>query len=165
MEELAKFIRGLSDIFPTLKLEDRKVDGAEDVEAVRQEIADALATLKVDISDKLALVDSIPEELRSEEAIAKLSVEAEAGRTYKSDLVETAIKEGVRANGNEFDEKHWRAYLDEQTDLAIIRASVESFKKAADLKLKPGQETRIEDDVPTSTAKIHVVPAEAYKVG
>ncbi len=92
MEELAKFIRGLSDIFPTLKLEDRKVDGAEDVEAVRQEIADALATLKVDISDKLALVDSIPEELRSAEAIATLTVEAEAGRTYKSDLVETAIQ-------------------------------------------------------------------------
>ena len=165
MEELAKFIRGLSDIFPTLKLEDRKVDGAEDVEAVRQEIADALATLKVDISDKLALVDSIPEELRSAEAIATLTVEAEAGRTYKSDLVETAIKEGVRANGNEFDEKHWRAYLDEQTDLAVIKASIDSFRKAADAKLVAGQETRTEDDIPTSTAKIAIVPAEAYKVG
>jgi len=165
MEKLVEFIRGLSDMFPTLKLTDRKVEGAEDVDAVRQEIADALVALKADVSDKLALVESIPEELRSEEAIAQLSVEAEAGRTYKSDLVETAIKEGVRANGNEFDEKHWRAFLAEQTDLKVIQASIASFTKTADAKLSPGRETRTEDDVPTSTAKIAVVPEEAYHVG
>ena len=165
MEKLVEFIRGLSDMFPTLKLTDRKVEGAEDVDAVRQEIADALVALKADVSDKLALVESIPEELRSEEAIAQLSVEAEAGRTYKSDLVETAIKEGVRANGNEFDEKHWRAFLAEQTDLKVIQASIASFTKTADAKLSPGRETRTEDDVPTSAAKIAVVPEEAYHVG
>ena len=165
MEELVTFIRGLSDMFPTLKLTDRKVESAEDVDAVRQEIADALVALKADVSDKLALVESIPEELRSEKAIAQLSVEAEAGRTYKSDLVDQAIKEGVRSSGNEFDEKHWRAYLTEQTDLAVIKASINSFRKEADAKLKAGQQTRDEDDVPTSTAKIHVVPSEAYKVG
>lgn len=165
MEELIKFIRGLSDIFPALKLEDRKVEDAKDVAAVRQEIADALAASTADVSDKLALVESIPEELRSEEAIAQLFVEAEAGRTYKSDLVGQAVKEGIRANGNEFDEKHWRAYLTEQTDLEVIKASAESFRKTADANLDPGQKSRTEDNVPTSTAKVHVVPAEAYKVG
>ena len=165
MEELVTFIRGLSDMFPTLKLTDRKVESAEDVDAVRQEIAGALEASTADISDKLALVESIPEELRSEKAIAQLSVEAEAGRTYKSDLVDRAIAEGIREDGNDFDEEHWRAFHTAQTDLAVIKASVDSFKKAADLKLDPGQRTRTVDDIPTSTAKIAVVPAEAYKVG
>jgi len=165
MEELTAFIRSLDDMFPTLKLADRKVEGAEDVTAVRDEISKSLVALTADISDKLALAETIPEELRSVEAITKLTVEAAAGRQYKSDLVELALKEGVRANGNDFDMEHWKRFLTEQTDLEVIKASVASFKKAADGKVDPGRKTKTVDDIPVSTVKIPVVPAEAYKVG
>jgi len=165
MEELIAFIRSLDDMFPTLKLSDRKVEGTEDVDSVRKAISELLDAKTADISDKLALVEAIPEELRSEAAVATLIVEAEAGRQYKADLVEQALKEGVRANGNDFDREHWTTFLSEQTDLAVIRASVASFRKAADAKVQPGQKTRTEDDTPVVTAKVPVVPAEAYKIG
>lgn len=97
------------------------------------------------------------EELAAE--VASLTVAAEQGRELRAELVDDTIKWGIRADGNDFNEKSWRELL-KSADLETIRGFKAQFEKKAKDALNTGRTTEIQTKSKPSTGEY---PAEAYK--
>lgn len=165
MEQLLTFVRSLSEIFPDRGLDKIEMKEDSDISEVRKSISEAVEEIRSETGASLKIIEAIPEDLRSVEKVTELVKESGWGRSYKEDLIKDTIAEGIRAHGNDFDQDHWRSYLEGQTEMEPIRKARDSFRKAADQKIQPGQKSRAEDNQPRLTAKAPAIPDTAHKMG
>ena len=147
-----------------------RAEDAKDVERILSDIGTLMVGEIVTSKEDRELLDIIPEELRSTEKITELLEAADHGRQYKKDLIDQALEEGVRAQGNDFDKEHWENYLGSQSDLKVIRDTIDSFRKMADAKLKAGRKTKDGEEPPEGDehpGEMELstgLPPEAFKV-
>ncbi len=78
---------------------------------------------------------------------AELAPLADAGRTYRADLIDQAITEGKRAYGTSFPEEQKRQSL-ERSSLEEIKCDLTLWKAAGDEKFKQGRQTTDGDPDP-----------------
>lgn len=92
---------------------------------------------------------------------ARLRVLAADGETYRNDLIEQALTEGVRAQGNAFPKEIQRGLL-EKASIAEIKKVRDGFKAAGDERLKGGRQTvdAVEEPQPMKVT----IPAAAFAV-
>lgn len=118
-----------------------------------------------------AVVTGIPE-LRSKspvEAItwlveenARLRPLADMGRTYRNDLIEEALSEGVRAMGNLFPLEQYRGMLS-VANLDAIKAIRASFQEQAKLRFPGGAQINETKEKPVVPVVTEPVNAEAHR--
>lgn len=118
--------------------------GASDtLDEAASKIADLLARVAGDDEDDEEEGESERvTELRGQVAtlearVAELTPLAEMGRQYRADLIEDALKEGVRLFGNDFRRETHRAMLERST-LEEIKAIKGDWERAAVTKLGAG---------------------------
>jgi hypothetical protein len=93
------------------------------------------------------------------ERFTVLEAQAEEGRQYRSDLISTALAEGVRAHGNDFDKDGYRIIL-ESSSLSAIKRMTADWKKIADATLPSGRQSQ--DTTESRKSTVVLVPDEAY---
>lgn len=118
-----------------------------------------------------AVVTGIPE-LRSKspvEAItwlveenARLRPLADMGRTYRHDLIEEALSEGVRAMGNLFPLEQYRGMLS-VANLDAIKAIRASFQEQAKLRFPGGAQINETKEKPATPVVTEPVNAAAHR--
>lgn len=84
---------------------------------------------------------------------------ADDGRTYRKDLIDEAIKQGVRLYGNDFKAESYRSML-EASPLEMIRTTSEDWKKAADKGLAAGRQSQQDEEAEKKV--VSQEPDEAY---
>lgn len=85
---------------------------------------------------------------------------AEIGRRYRSNLIEEALKEGVRAFGNTFNVEGRRSLLD-KLEIAEIETFRDDWRSQADAVLPRGRQTVDDKSAPAPEAPL-AVPVGAY---
>ncbi len=89
---------------------------------------------------------------------------ADDGRTYRGDLIDEAIKQGVRAMGTDFGEEAYRATL-ENNSIEVIKRFSSDWQRMADANLAGGRLTTEEnDDGKPKTKTQRRRPIGAHKV-
>lgn len=91
--------------------------------------------------------------------IRRLQPLADAGSAYRTQLIDEAIIEGTRANGNDFKVESYRGILN-TADLDVIKRMRDDWKTVADRGLTAGRQTT---DTPSRALVENVIPASAYK--
>ncbi|MDU9695155.1 hypothetical protein O0Q50_28565 [Priestia aryabhattai] len=79
------------------------------------------------------------------EGVKQLKVEAEQGRQYAADLVDQAVAERVRAQGDGFNAEAYKTMLVRAADLDYIKSEIESYKEMAGQRFTPGRHTNPDD--------------------
>lgn len=127
--------------------------------ALQQRLSDALDIPDLRETDEPdAFVDKLQTELASlreqntvlTDKLADLKDSAEDGKAYRQDRIDEAVRQGIRAYGDAFDEAYHRAYY---ADLPLekIQEHIDHNKKKADTVLPAGR----------STTDTHTPPAKA----
>lgn len=94
--------------------------------------------------------------------VKNLEPQAADGRAYRTDLIATALAEGVRAHGNDFDKPTYEAMLT-NAPLATIKRMAADWQKTADAVLPAGRHTVDDDQTPAPQTKtVSRVPDAAY---
>jgi hypothetical protein len=112
--------------------------------------------------DPLAAVREVVDEL------VRIRPEAEDGRAYRASLIESALEEGVRAFGNEFDKTTYTGVLEKSSIQTIIRFRDDWAKAArAPGGLPAGRQTADvgAQDAARKTAVGSPVPDYAFRAG
>lgn len=95
-----------------------------------------------------------------QQRVKELEPQAEEGRQYRVDLIKTALEEGVRAQGNEFDSALYEENLG-RSSIAVIKRFTADWKKVADEKLKGGRASTETETREAVVVNGHI-PDEAY---
>ena len=120
---------------------------AEAAPAAARSVADIQAILaeagiaEADRADVVAGVRFLARRFKEE------SVMAEVGRTYRANLIEEALKEGVRAFGNSFNVEGRRSLL-EKLEIAEIESFRDDWRAQADQIFPRGRQTQEEKIAP-----------------
>lgn len=117
-------------------------------------------------SEPLAAVrDLLADHEKAQAEIERLRPLADDGQQYRADLIEEALAEGVRANGDDFALETYRGML-EAAPLSQIRQMRDDWARLAKARFPGGrqtQETEQPDDE-TDPQPVRVVPDSAYQV-
>lgn len=92
----------------------------------------------------------------------RLRPQADLGAKYRADLIEDALAEGVRAQGNDFARETYAGLLNGTADLEAIKRMRDDWKRQAEAAVPTGRAT-VDDDAPTDLTKRRRVPAAAYR--
>lgn len=95
----------------------------------------------VDAETAVVLIDKLATR------VLALELQAEDGRKYREDLVATAMTEGTRAYGNDFNAEKYKRLL-ASAPLEDIMSVTADFKKVADVVLPSGRSTVDDDQTP-----------------
>jgi hypothetical protein len=108
-------------------------------------IVDVMSTV-AELTTEIATLRAGAAELETLRAkVVTLEGEAADGRAYRADLLETALAEGVRAMGDEFDAEKWLATLQRMTP-EQIRVMAANWTRLGDAKFPGGRQS---EDPPT----------------
>lgn len=119
-----------------------------------------LAELAV-IEGKLATANGELEAVRAK--VVELEPQATEGRQYRSDLVEEALVEGVRAKGDKFDAPGWKADL-EKLSLERVKAWRDEWASQAGERLPSGRQSVDADEREKPQAStVQIVPDSAFR--
>lgn len=150
--------------------EGNKMDYEKLVADIRAEldIADddkVLDSLKAIVAEnqRLAEVEQNWQELG--ERVKELEPLAEEGRTYRDDLVEQALAEGIRAYGDKFDKETYETML-RSASLDVIKRMKDDWQSLGDDRFPRGRQTTDEGQPAPEQGKknrVHV-PESAYRV-
>ena len=110
--------------------------------------------LNISLSDN---PDEVMQSLQAEvqvlrEKIERLSHDAEAGSTYRQARIDEAIKQGIRAYGEHFDEEYHRAYYAE-LPMEQLEKHIAHNKKMGDAVLPTGRRTSDSHEPPPEALK------------
>lgn len=95
----------------------------------------------------------------------RLAKEADDGRTYRADLIEATLSEGVRAYGATFPVEEYRAQFTGAT-LAFIKTNRDLWTAQAGEKLQPGRQSAdVGDPEPPAPETVSAVQRMAYAAG
>ena len=107
---------------------------------------DVLEKVKTEVGDLRDTVETQKDE------IADLTKAAEDGKAYREARVEEAIKQGVRAYGDEFDEEYHREYYGDMP-LEKLETHIAQNKKKGDTALSGGRSTTDDHEPPPERNK------------
>jgi hypothetical protein len=186
MEQLRAILFGLTSMFAKtssgsprerslsdLATRAEKVQDEVGLAAIGTELAEQVRDLLNEYQSHRELVAALPEDSRTVEAVQDILARAEDGKSHKNGLVESAIAEGVRFEGETFDQAHWKPVL-ERMPLANLSRQKDIWKAEADSKLAAGRKSKESSDgglaVPkkedkTPPQKSTGLPDEIYAVG
>lgn len=154
--------------FAGVELEDgqtpRKVQRMNEQQFAR--LTDILVSAKVVPADQRETLDE-DGALQAADKLAKrvsdLEPQAADGRQYRNDLVSEALAEGVRAQGQGFDEETYKAMLT-NAPLATIKRMRGDWQKIGDERLQGGRQSFDGDQTPQPAARVvSHIPATAYQ--
>ena len=94
----------------------------------------AVETIQAEVTSLREQVETLRDEK------ADLLLDAEDGKAYRKAQVDEAIKQGIRAYGDDFDEEYHREYYGD-LPLDKLEKHIEHNKKMADAKLPAGRST------------------------
>lgn len=94
-----------------------------------------------------------------QQRVAELEPAAKDGQQYRSDLVEEALAEGVRAQGEDFDSETYEETL-RNAPIKVIKRMRDDWKKTADAVLPSGRMTKEEQGQKKTATVTH--PDSAY---
>ena len=97
---------------------------------------------------------------------ARLRPLADEGRAYRAAILEEALTEGVRAQGDAFKREQWESWL-KAMPLEAVREHRDTWKQQGDAKLPGGRATREDADPKADTAvktERTATPAAAHRV-
>ena len=125
-----------------------KVRDALDLKDVRStdEPDTVLEKAKEEVTDLREQVETQRDE------IADLQTDAEDGKAYRDARVEEAIKQGIRAYGDDFDEEYHREYYGDMP-LEKLETHIAQNKKKADAALPAGRSTSDDHEPPPERNK------------
>lgn len=92
--------------------------------------------------------------------IAALEPQAKEGVQYRTDLIEAALAEGVRAQGNDFDRELYGSML-KDAPVAVIKRMRDDWKKVADQTLPAGRVSS-DGNEQARPKKVNLHPDSAY---
>ena len=140
-------------------------NASQDVDTARQQIVttlrEALDLKDVRSTDKPETVlEKVTGEVTSlrtqietqKDEIADLQAAAEDGKAYRQARVEEALKQGVRAYGDEFDEEYHREYYGDMP-LEKLETHIAQNKKKGDAALSSGRSTSDDHEPPPEQNK------------
>lgn len=148
---------GSMDVFEQERLEIAESDERPLANALRQALTNA--GIKTQNHEVVGCIRRLGTEL------SQLRSLADDGRQYRTDLIEEALAEGVRAHGDEFAQETYRGML-EQSSIEVIKRMRDDWKAIGDKRFLGGRQTEDgdpsagADDVPVTADD---VPITAYK--
>lgn len=130
---------------------------------LRSQVAAVLSAREIEIADLKTKTTATNDErvARLEAEVERLRPLADDGTAYRSDLIEDALSEGVRAHGSPFPKETQRALL-EKASISEIKTIRDSFKAIGNSNFKGGRQT-IEATEEGKPAVIKI-PAAAFAV-
>ena len=99
----------------------------------------------------------------SVDGVKTLKREAEQGRQYVTDQIDTAVKSRVRAQGDAFNEENYRQMLTRSADLDYIKEEIETYDRLAKDTLVPGRQTEPDDPGRHEEPEDDVVVSETFE--
>lgn len=128
-------------IFPAVNgrqadTEDTHMDLEQAFEQIRAILAETSAPEGVEITEAVRWLAGEVERLRPL---------ADAGRQYRTDLIEQALKEGVRAVGETFQQEAYRGML-ENSSMEVIKRMAADWKAIGDKRFQSGRQTTDEGE-------------------
>ena len=113
------------------------------------------------LADKLEEATSRVGELEAE--AAELRIAAEDGKTYRVDLIEDALSNGVRAFGNNFERKTYEDML-KASPLNVIKRLRDDWAVVGDAAFEGGRKSQDNGEAPATSRKRKMnVPESAYR--
>lgn len=137
--------------------------GEEEMDLEKRVITTALNTGLVpkDQQDTLNVDGALTIIEQAGQRVKALEALADDGRAYRKDMVDEAIKQGVRLYGNEFKQEQYRAML-ESSSLEMIRQTAQDWKVLADKTLPQGRHSEGDDTREQGRKVVQHDPVEAY---
>lgn len=153
----------LEEIRTALKLD----EDADVVATVTDLRSQALRVTSLE-DDRNALADRLEAANRRiselDDEIDTLQVDAENGRTYRTDLIEEALSAGVRAHGNKFDRAVYEGTL-QSAPLSTIKRMRDDWMLIGDTEFSGGRRSVDSSEAPPNQRRRGVhVPETAYRV-
>lgn len=91
--------------------------------------------------DDIALRNELGKDFSSVEAIRQMKKEAQQGRRYLSDMVDSAVSARVKAQGDTFNAESYKNMLVTWGDIDAIKDEAESYEKASQQRFTAGRQT------------------------
>ena len=123
----------------------REALGLKDVRST-----DALDTVIEKAKTEIGSIRTTVEEQRDE--IADLQADAEDGKAYRQARIDEAIKQGIRSEGDDFDEEYHREYYGDMP-LEKLETHIAKNKERADKALPAGRSTTDTHEPPPENEK------------
>ena len=149
--------------------EHRETPGGEDEDMA---LADTLRTLVAESGISDLPEDPIEAVRAMNRELERLRPLADAGRTYRVDLIQDALSEGERAFGESFQREQREALL-AKLDLEDIKAMRDDWRSVGDQTFQTGRVTKDEDEAEVEVTSVpgrsrdtkvkRELPATAYK--
>jgi len=149
-----------------LKRKVPKGDNAMDYQATVEKLARVLECESPEVEEKIrGLVNDLDQALAKQDELKSL---AEDGRAYRKDVIETALANGRKLFGEDFDEDSYREQWDDKVSVTFVKKVSDDWKRIADAKFPNGRQTQdgeSEDDQRDNKPKpvdLNPVPDSAY---
>lgn len=146
--------------FDALKKQKRKGVEQMDINEIRAAIKDGKLNItdlrkvmednqvRFESQEDVAIRNELGEDNANVESIKRMKAEAEAGRQYKTDLIDAAVASRVAVQGEEFNAESYKKML-ARADIEFIKEERESYDKLKASKFSSGRQvgnTNEEDD-------------------
>ena len=96
-------------------------------------------------ADDIALRNELGREYIKPEAIRQLKKEAQQGRRYLADMVDSAVAARVKAQGDAFNPESYRSMLTFAGDIDSIKEEIDAYNRQAQQRFSAGRQTEEEN--------------------
>lgn len=103
--------------------------------------------------DDVALRNELGKDFSSVNAVRQLKKEAQQGRRYLADMVDSAVSSRVKAQGDTFNAESYRNMLTNWGDIDAIKEEADSYEKAAKQRFTGGRQSEDENLDPEDKKK------------
>lgn len=145
----------VAEIFSKAKIDPTQIEKANEQGFVMKDgkqiyLSEALEGTNTDLVDKLA---------KAEAKTKELEPLAEDGRSFRKEVIEAALADGVRAQGNDFPADTWKETFSTMS-IKAIRDIAKTFQSQAEAQIPDGRKTE-----PNKFRKkvVDNIPDEAFK--
>lgn len=130
--------------------------GEDESMAIQEDFSRVRSLVGVETDDEV-----VPAVETLKRRVAELEPRAADGDAYRNDLVAEALAEGVRANGQEFDQATYEGTL-RAAPLALIKRMRDDWKRVGDARFAGGRSTTDADAGNETNEPLRYVPETAY---
>lgn len=94
--------------------------------------------------EDIAIRNELGREYIKPEAIRQLKKEAQQGRRYLADMVDSAVSARIKAQGDTFNPESYRAMLNHSGDIDAIKEEIDAYNRQAKMRFSAGRQTEEE---------------------